>query len=318
MNVGVVIPCYKGGEITLEIALRSLNFCSEVVIVDDNCPSKTGDLIRKSKKYNKKITILTNPKNRGVGFSTVRGLKYFLNKNFDVIVKLDADGQMNPDLIPQLIQPIIDKKAYAVKGNRFTTLDHMIAMPKIRLIGNLILTFLNKLSTGYWELSDPTNGFLAFRGSALRKIRLEKLDNRYFFESDLLFQCSLIGLFFEQLPMKSIYGDEISSLRPLKQIMLFSKKHILNFFKRIIYQYFLLDFNAGSLEIIAFSITSLLALITFIKFYLRGLNSQQFATPGEANLISILIIISVQCLLGILYFDSTHQPLMRQIKRRWS
>ena len=316
MNIGVVIPCYKGGEITLDIALRALNFCSEVVIVDDNCPFKTGDLIKKSKKYNERITILTNPNNRGVGFSTVRGFKYFLNNNYDVIVKLDADGQMNPDLIPQLIQPIIENKADAVKGNRFTTLDHMIAMPKIRLFGNLILNFLNKLSTGYWELSDPTNGFLAFRGISLRKIRLEKLDNRYFFESDLLFQSSLIGLFFEQIAMKSFYANEISSLKPLKQIVLFSKKHILNFFKRIIYQYFLLDFNAGSLEIIAFSISSLLALITFLQFYLRGLNSQEFASPGEANLISILIIISVQFLLGILYFDSTHQPLMRQIKRR--
>tara|TARA_B100001989_G_scaffold77597_1_gene53390 strand:- start:4044 stop:5000 length:957 start_codon:yes stop_codon:yes gene_type:complete len=316
MNIGAVIPCYKGGEKTLEIALRSLNYCSEVVIVDDNCPFKTGDLIRKSKKYNQKITILTNHKNRGVGFSTVRGFKYFLNKKFDVIVKLDADGQMNPDLIPQLIQPIIDKKADAVKGNRFTTLDHMIAMPKIRLFGNLMLTFLNKLSTGYWELSDPTNGFLAFRGFDLGKIRLEKLDNRYFFESDLLFQCSLLGLFFEQLPMKSVYSNEISSLKPLKQILIFSKKHILNFSKRVIYQYFVLDFNAGSLEIITFFITSLSALITFTKFYLRGLNSQEFSSPGEANLISILIIISVQILLGILYFDSTHQPLMRQLKRR--
>ena len=156
---------------------------------------------------------------------------------------------MNPYLIPALIQPIIEQKAEASKGNRFSSLDNIIAMPKIRIIGNLGLSFLSKLSTGYWELFDPTNGFIALKASAIKRVRIDKTDDRYFFESDLLFQCSLAQLTFSQLPMNSVYGDEISSLRPMREISRFAGRHLINFLKRLVYQYFVLDFNAGSLEL---------------------------------------------------------------------
>ena len=124
-------------------------------------------------------------------------------------------------------------------------------MPKIRIIGNLGLSFLNKISTGYWELFDPTNGFIAFKSSALKRVRLEKTDNRYFFESDLLFQCALAQITFSQLPMQSIYANEISSLKPSREISRFAKKHLINLLKRLVYQYFVLDFNADRLSYLA-------------------------------------------------------------------
>ena len=188
-------------------------------------------------------------------------------------------------------------------------------MPFIRIIGNLFLSFLNKISTGYWEIFDPTNGLIAFKTSALKKVRLDKVDNRYFFESDLLFQCALANIRFTQIAMPSVYGNEISSMKPFLEILRFGTKHILNFIKRIIYQYFLLDFNIGSLEIIGFFFTSISFLVISSKVFIKGLNYQDYATPGEANLIGLIAIISTQLLLGFLYFDATHQPLMRQIRK---
>lgn len=189
-------------------------------------------------------------------------------------------------------------------------------MPFLRLIGNLFLSFLNKLSSGYWELFDPTNGFIAFTETGLLKVRLDKVDNRYFFESDLLFQCSLQNICFTQLPMKSNYSDEESSLKPLVEIFRFSKNHLRNFLKRIIYQYFLLDFNIGSLELLSSSILSLVLAILIIKTYLNGTFNNQLATPGEANLITLLAIIISQLVIGFLYYDSTQQPLIRRLKSR--
>ncbi len=314
-KIGCTIPCYKGGQITINLIKELHCYVDLIVLVDDGCPFKTGNLAKDYFKDSDKLHVIHNEFNKGLGFSVKRGFKFLIQKGCEVIVKIDADGQMKPELIPFLIKPIFANKSDAVKGNRFTSIDNIISMPKIRIARNLILTFLNKLSTGYWELSDPTNGFLAFNRISLEKVRLDKLDDKYFFESDLLFQCSLANIFFEQLPMKSVYGGEISSLNPLKQIIIFSKQHIVNFFKRIIYHYFVLDFNAGSLEIIGFLFFSFSTLITFFKIYFRGLSNNEFATPGEANLISILFLVSIQLLLGILYFDSTYQPLMRQIKR---
>ena len=204
----------------------------------------------------------------------------------------------------------------AAKGNRFSSLDHMLTMPKIRVIGNLGLSFLNKLSTGYWELFDPTNGLIAFTSSSLNRIRVDKVDNRYFFESDLLFQCSLQNICFTQLPMQCVYAGEYSSLRPFKEIFKFGQKHFINLFKRIVYQYFLLDFNIGSLELITGSTTLFILIILGWKVFLNGKLNNQFATPGEANLISILTIITTQMLIGFLYYDATQQPLIRRLKGR--
>ena len=189
---------------------------------------------------------------------------------------------MDPNLIPALIHPIVEGKAEAVKGNRFTSIDNFLSMPKIRIIGNLGLSFLNKISTGYWELFDPTNGFFAFKSTALERVRLEKTDHRYFFESDLLFQSSLAQVTFAQIPMSSIYGNEVSSLRPLSEIRRFASKHLVNFFKRLIYQYFVLDFNAGSLELLGGTIGLLLTTIFSMKLFVSGIlttNMQHLASP---------------------------------------
>ena len=315
-KVGCTIPCFKGGENTIKVIKTALNFVDLVVLVDDKCPFNTGEKVKKLFTDDQKVKVLFNKENIGVGGSTKKGINYLLSNNCEIIVKVDADGQINPELIPRLINPLIYGEFDAAKGNRFSSLDHVLSMPPIRLIGNLGLSFLNKLSTGYWELFDPTNGFIAFKNSAIEKVRLDKVDNRYFFESDLLFQCSLQNINFTQLSMRSKYSNEISSLKPIGEIFRFSKQHLINFFKRIIYQYFLLDFNIGSLELFSGAILSILLFFITLKVFLKGSIDNQFATPGEANLIGLLTIVIAQLFIGFLYYDSTQQPLMRKLKSK--
>ncbi len=315
-KIGCIIPCFRGGQDTINVISSALKYVDLVVLVDDKCPLNTGKNVKKFFQENNKLKVIFNKKNLGVGGATKKGIEYLLDLDFEIILKVDADGQINPKLIPFLIEPLINGEFDANKGNRFSSLDHILSMPLIRVIGNLGLSFLNKLSTGYWELFDPTNGFIAFKKSALKKVRLDKVDNRYFFESDLLFQCSLQNICFTQLPMKSIYSNEISSLQPLREIIRFGKQHFINLFKRIIYQYFLLDFNIGSFELFSGSIIGFILISFILKIYLKGIIDKQFATPGEANLIGLLSIITAQLLIGFLYYDSTQQPLMRRLKSR--
>ena len=314
-KIGCVIPCYKGGDITVELIKHLLKVIDLIVLVDDGCPLKTGNAAENIFSKTDKFYVLYNKTNRGVGFSVKKGFTFLIQQECDIIVKIDADGQMDPKLIPALISPIQLGHADAVKGNRFSSLDDLISMPPIRKIGNLGLSFLNKISTGYWELFDPTNGFIAFKADRLKEVRFEKADSRYFFESDLLFQSSLSKICFSQIAMKSQYGKEISSLNPSSKIFIFLIFHLINFFKRIIYQYFLLDFNIGSLEIIGFLISSTLLCIISIKTYYDGIFLSELASPGEANLISILAIISMQLLIGFFYFDATQQPLLRRLNQ---
>ena len=314
MKIGCVIPCYKGGERTLSVVKKLERLAAVIVVIDDNCPFDTGKLIQK--EANPNITyVLFNKTNMGVGSSTVRGFKYLYTKNCDIIVKIDADGQIDPTLVPTLIEPILQGKTEAAKGNRFTSVDHVLSMPKIRIIGNLSLSFLNKISTGYWELFDPTNGFIAFKSSALKRVRLEKTDNRYFFESDLLFQCALAQITFAQLPMQSIYGNEISSIKPSREISKFAKKHLINFLKRLVYQYFVLDFNAGSLELLGGLIGIFLTSIFSLKISISGVVSSTYATPGQSAIFAVMSIITLQLFIGFIYYDSTQQPLLRHIRQ---
>ncbi len=314
-KVGCAIPCFKGGNITINLIEDLFQLVDLIVLVDDSCPLRTGELAKKHFGENKKLKIIFNDSNMGVGFSVKRAFRLLMDKKCDIVVKIDADGQMDPNLIPELIKPIKLGYSDAVKGNRFSSIDHINSMPNFRKIGNLGLSFMNKFSTGYWELFDPTNGFIAFKTDRLKQVRLDKTKSRYFFESDLLFQSSLSNICFSQIPMRSIYVKEVSSLNPYSQFFIFLFFHIINFFKRIIYQYFLLDFNIGSLEIIGFSITSIMLLLNSIKVYSDGIYYQRLASPGEANLISILAIVSMQLLIGFFYFDATQQPLLRRLNK---
>ena len=315
-RIGCVIPCYKGGHKTIEVINKSLNVVDFIVLVDDKCPLQTGKLIYKTIGTNPNLKILFNKHNRGVGYSTKKGMRYLIEHGYDIVVKVDADGQINPELIGELVIPIVDGKSEASKGNRFYSVDHVISMPPLRLAGNLGLSFLSKISTGYWELFDPTNGFIAFKSSALKRVRLEKTDNRYFFESDLLFQSSLAQITFAQIPMISIYGDEVSSLRPMREISRFAGKHLINFLKRLVYQYFVLDFNAGSLELLGGSLGLLLTAILSVKILISGIFHGTYASSGESSLFAVLSIITVQMFIAFLYYDATQQPLIRQLRSK--
>ena len=163
--IGCIIPCYRGGRKTVDLVdeLLQNNLIAIICIVDDQCPNRTGNIIEKNFPDNDRVKVIFNESNLGVGGATKRSLQTILKHNIEIMVKIDADGQMDPHLIPALIQPIIEGKYEASKGNRFTSIDHILSMPKIRIAGNLGLSFLNKLSTGYWELLTPQMGLLHSR-----------------------------------------------------------------------------------------------------------------------------------------------------------
>jgi len=187
-------------------------------------------------------------------------------------------------------------------------------MPLIRIIGNIGLGFLTKLSTGYWELFDPTNGFLAVRSNVLRGISLEKIDNGYFFETDLLFRCALCNVLVSEIPMDAFYENEKASLSPFKELFRFTWKHINIFFKRLTYQYFLLDFNPGSLSLCLAIIFGSIALFVGLisRLFYDNLNVE---TPlGGQILFLATSLISNQLFISFIYYDASQKPLLRSLK----
>jgi len=131
----------------------------------------------------------------------------------EVIVKVDGDGQMDPSLIPELIAPILAGEADYAKGNRFYDLDQIRAMPTLRIFGNAVLSLMAKISTGYWYLFDPTNGFTAIHASVAKRLPFAKISKGYFFETDVLFQLNLLRAVVVDVPMDARYKAEVSNLR---------------------------------------------------------------------------------------------------------
>ena len=183
-KIAVVIPSYKVSKHIENVTESLPDFIDHIIIIDDACPESSGKIAEQLK--NEKTTVIFHSKNQGVGGAVISGYKKSLELGCDITVKVDGDGQMNPAYIQALIEPLITGKADFTKGNRFRDLKALRAMPKIRLIGNNALSFLEKSYSGYWGIMDPTNGFTAIHKTTLQKLDLSKIARDYFFESNML------------------------------------------------------------------------------------------------------------------------------------
>ena len=248
-RIAVVMPCFRTGARTLQVLARIGPEAGWIFVVDDACPDRTGDQVEAG-CTDPRVRVLRHAANQGVGGATLSGYRAALETSAEVVVKLDGDGQMDADLIPLLTAPALNGEADYVKGNRFHNLRDVAAMPWIRLFGNAALSFMTKLSSGYWQLFDPTNGFTAIHRAALEEIDFERVSRRYFFESDLLYHLNQARAVVVEMPMQAVYEDEPSGLRPVRVAAPFLWGHARNLFRRIVYSYFVRGFSVASLALL--------------------------------------------------------------------
>ena len=301
------MPAFKSQDHILSVLARMPEIVSKIIVVDDACPNGSGRLVQK-KIEDKRVEVVFNKKNLGVGGAAIVGFQKALETEAQIIVKIDSDGQMNPEDISRLIQPIIYSDADYSKGNRFNSLDDLQEMPKSRILGNAILSLMSKVSTGYWSITDPTNGFFAISRGALEQLHLGKLRQRWFFESDILFRLSIIRAVVADVPIKAKYANEKSNLKIHKVIFEFIHRHNLNFLKRIFYVYYLREWSVVSFELPAGLILTLGGVITGLNLWNQSLITDQAATVGQVMLAALPIILGFQLLLSVLSLDVSNEP----------
>ena len=316
LRVCVIIPCFRVKAHISDVIRHIPTSVSKIYVVDDCCPESSGKYVQENVE-DLRVEVLFNDVNLGVGGALKTGYKKGLAEGFDIFIKIDGDGQMNPKLIPFFIDPIISKKADYTKGSRFHSLNSLEGMPTIRKLGNSILSLVNKFSSGYWDVMDPTNGFTAIHKTALGQLPLDKISNRYFFESDMLFRLGTIRAVVKDIPMDAVYADESSNLKVGEVIFEFVPLYIKAFFKRTMYCYFLRDFNVATLEMsIGFALFSFG--ITFGTWHwLTSAANNQFASTGTVMIASIPLILGFQLLLSALHFDIANiprKPLQRLLR----
>jgi len=307
VRVAVVIPCYRVRRYILDVIRGIGPEVFAIFVVDDACPEQTGLFVRQE-CTDARVKLLMHAQNQGVGGAMITGYRAALAEGAHVVVKLDGDGQMDPALIPRFIRPIVSGDADYAKGNRFYDLAFLRAMPKARLFGNAMLSLINKVASGYWDIMDPTNGYSAIHRTALTALPLGKLDRGYFFESDMLFRLYTIRAVVRDIPMPARYRGEASSLRIGRVTAVFPFKYMRAAFKRILYAYFLRDFNVGTLQL---CLGLLLAGSGATYGLVRWVHSSMIGVPttsGAVMLAALPVLVGIQLLLGALTFDVQNVP----------
>jgi glycosyltransferase involved in cell wall biosynthesis len=310
-RIAVVIPCYRVQGRVLNVIAGIGNEVWRVYVVDDACPDRSGKYVQ-DHCLDRRVQVIYHEQNQGVGGAVMTGYQSAIAEGADVIVKVDGDGQMDPAFIPAFIAPILRGEADYTKGNRFFDLEKIRAMPKARLFGNAVLSLMSKLSSGYWNLFDPTNGYTAIHADVARRLPFGKISRRYFFETDILFRLNTLRAVVIDVPMAAHYDNEVSSLKISKIISEFFFKHLRNFVKRIFYNYYLRDLSLASIELPLGLLLFMFGLIFGLWHWAISIRTGVTTPAGTVMLSALPVLMGLQLMLAFLAYDIASVP--RQAK----
>ncbi|HYB44063.1 MAG TPA: glycosyltransferase family 2 protein [Candidatus Methylomirabilis sp.] len=314
-RVAVIIPAYRAAE-TIQTVLSGIPpWVDTIYVVDDASPDETRRAVEAL--GDPRVHLLVHEVNRGVGGAMITGYRQALRDGMDICVKMDADDQMDPSYLEELIEPLLAGRADYTKGNRFHDPEALRQMPAVRKVGNAGLSFLIKAASGQWHIFDPTNGYTAIHRTALRAVDVGKLHSRYFFESSVLIRLRRIGAVVEDVPIPARYGDERSSLSIRRTLLEFPWLLLQHGARRIVWQHFVLDFSAVSLFLL-----SGIPLVTFglcfgLYHWIDSYRRNVLTPTGTVMLAALPLILGFQFLLQALVLDVQDIPRRPlQMRRR--
>ena len=222
-KIALVIPCYKVSNKINNVIKKIPNFIDIIYVVDDKCPENS---VRKIRSKSKKIKKIFRNINGGVGAAVKDGYRISLKNKNDITIRIDGDDQMDLKLIKNFIDPILNKEAEFVKGNRFMNLTFLQKMPFLRILGNIFFSLIGNLITRNINFFDILNGFTSIDNSALRKVIKTNLDDDFFFDSILIYQLFKLKIKILDVSIKAKYEDEKSNINILTTGILFLFKNL--------------------------------------------------------------------------------------------
>lgn len=307
VSISVVIPAYCAEQHLEKVVKGIPEFVKYIIIVDDCCTDKTGQIAKRLSSLNPRVKVIKHEKNQGVGGAILSGYDLAHKLNSTVVVKMDADDQMDPAFLPALISPILKGEADYTKGNRF--LVSIDSMPVLRRIGNLGLSFMTKAASGYWDIFDPTNGYTAIHGSIIPLLNKSLIDKRFFYETSMLMQLYLIRAVIKDISIPSIYADETSHLSERKALIEFPVRLLKGLLYRLWIQYFVRDFGVFSIFIVSGAALFAFGILFGLYHWFVSAFVYHTATPTGTIMLAILpIILGVQFILQGIVLDVQNVP----------
>ena len=219
-TIAVVLPAYNEADHVGDVIASLPSFVDRMYVVDDASTDGTWNEIREqaaalngeSAGGDDLVVPLRHDVNRGAGGALKTGYRRALADGLELVVTMDADGQMDPDELDRLLDPLVEGRADYAKGDRLSRPADRVSMPRFRLVGNAALTLLTRVASGYWRTSDPQNGYTAITREALAAVDVEELYEYYGYCNEMLIRLNAAGLCVADVPMSANYGDEKSHI----------------------------------------------------------------------------------------------------------
>jgi glycosyltransferase involved in cell wall biosynthesis len=210
-KVAAVVPAYNESKLIGTTISTMPEYVDFIVVVNDCSTDDTSARARDT--GDDRVVVIDHEKNTGVGGSILDGHRKAIELGADINVVMAGDAQMDPQYLPALLDPIVNDGYEFTKANRFFSRASYAAMPMMRMLGSIGLSFMTKAASGYWNLFDPQNGYTATHRNALLRLNFDAIARGYEFENDLLIWLNIVGARAKDIPIPARYGEEISTMR---------------------------------------------------------------------------------------------------------
>jgi glycosyltransferase involved in cell wall biosynthesis len=303
-TVGIVIPCYKE-ETQIGPVLEAMpDFVDKMIVVDDKSPDKTSEVVQNHPEAKKgRAVLIRHEVNKGVGGAISTGYIWCRDNNMDIAVVMAGDGQMDPNDLPALLDPIVDNVADYSKGNRLFTGEAWQKIPKVRYFGNAVLTMMTKAASGYWHVTDSQTGYTALNKKALKVLPIHDIYPRYGMPNDFLVTLNIYNMRVMDIPINPLYGvGEKSKMIIHKTAFSLTCLMTKLFMKRMLKKYIIRDFHPLIFFYFVGFILGLIACPMTARI-IWILAHGQSVTPINALGTGFVIIMSLQFMLFAMWFD---------------
>lgn len=213
------MPAFNEERFIARVIETMPEYVDKIYVVNDGSTDRTANIILEKAKQDKRISIINRETKSGVGGAIITGHKIALKEGLDIVGIMAGDGQMDPSIFQTLLDPIALGEADYAKGNRLSRSEHRKEMPLFRLFGNFLLTTLTRIASGYWNISDPQDGYTAISTKMLKMINLDEIEKGFAFENDMLVKLNAVRTRVIDIPHQAIYRGQKSKIHYSKFII---------------------------------------------------------------------------------------------------
>jgi glycosyltransferase involved in cell wall biosynthesis len=303
-TVCVVVPAYNEEELIGKVLETMPWYVDKVVVVDDKSSDRTAEKVAEAADKSKgRIILIEHEKNQGVGAAISTGYKWALDNKMSVTAVMAGDAQMDPNDLPNLLEPVVTGQVDYAKGNRLFTGNAWNIIPKVRYLGNSFLSLLTKIASGYWHIADSQTGYTVINLRSLELIDIDKIYKRYGMPNDMLVKLNVYNLRVRDVPVKPVYnvggksGIKLHNIVPKLSWLLFKC-----FLYRMKEKYVIRDFHPLIFFYAFGFLFDIATIVLFVRLFYRWIIDGNIP-PINALAAMFSFITAIQFTLFAMWFD---------------